>query len=342
MKRFTLMISVLVVLLAGTFTAAFGARTHYIRYGDTLWELSIQYYDNPFYWEEILRANPTVRGVEYLIPGEELIIPDLYGEMISHEIYDPIYSGSMYTTSGTSSRPLLSRLVLETSGMVTATLPTPSGYVLDTDIEEEDPFEDYDSYTGDLVGISIGGSDGVEPDMIYRIFEVGEAVVHPVSGALLGNVVRVAGICRVLDVDATSSVALLEHSNMPVNAGDFLLPYDPEDPIPVTTSETVDEIEAYVIAFQDPDLEVAYSYDIIYIDRGSSDGLKPGDIFNMYKYGAVVTSPDGSTETLPDIPVSQLIILETQGNTSAAMVYAISTTDLIVNGDRLELVRRQI
>lgn len=340
MKNFNSALPVLAILLAGTIFSVSAAQVHHIRYGDTLWELSIQYYGTPFHWEDILRANPTVEGVEYLRPGTDLVIPDVMNDGTVNQ--SAVHAGGIYITSTSSSRPMLSRLILETAGMVTDNPPQPSGYVIDVDIEEEDPFEDFNSYPADLIAIDIGADDGVRPDMVYKIYKSGEQVAHPGNGEPMGNAYRVSGICRVMDTEPSSSVAMLEHGYLPVSYGDFLVPYSREEHIPVATYETVDQLDAYVLAFRNPDLERAYSYDIIYIDRGSADGLNPGDIYSMYKYGRQIESPDGSLVDTPDVPVCDLIVLETLQNTSAAMIYSIATSDLVRVGDRIELASRQL
>ncbi|MFO8182786.1 MAG: tail protein X [Candidatus Aegiribacteria sp.] len=340
MKNFNSALPVLAILLAGTIFSVSAVQVHHIRYGDTLWELSIQYYGTPFHWEDILRANPTVEGVEYLRPGTDLTIPDVMDDGTVDR--GSLHAGGIYITSTSSSRPMLSRLVLETAGMVTDAPPQPSGYVIDVDIEEEDPFEDINAYPGDLVALDIGSNDGVGPDMIYTIYRSGEEISHPENGNLMGNAYRVAGICRIVDTDPTSSVAMVEHSYLPISYGDFLVPYSREEHIPVTTSETVDQLDAYVLAFRDPDMERVYSYDVIYIDRGSADGLNPGDVYKMFKYGRQIESPDGSLVDTPDVPVCDLIVLDARQNTSSAMIYSIGTSDLVRVGDRIELARRQL
>jgi hypothetical protein len=339
MKRFTVSLSIVILFIAAAFSSA--ARIHYISYGDTLWDLSIRYYHTPFHWEDILSANPTLEGVEYLMPGNELLIPDIYG--IDAGSQDIASIGSFtYTTSGSSSLPVLSRLVLETAGMITSDPIDPSGYIIETDAEDEDIFIDLAAYPGDLVAVDIGQNQGIEVDRVYRIYNVGEEIRHPQTGILLGNVVRVAGVCRITDTAPTSSLALIEHGYLPIFAGDCLVPYASYAPVPVSTSEVINGIDAYVLAFQDPDIERAYSFDVIYIDRGSEDGLKPGDIFEMYKYGHAELSPSGETVETPDYPVSQLIILHTLQNTSSAMIISVATTDLVRIGDRIELIREQI
>ncbi|MCD4701364.1 MAG: LysM peptidoglycan-binding domain-containing protein, partial [Candidatus Aegiribacteria sp.] len=289
MKSFTVTLTVLILLIGAAFSVSAAARTHYVGYGDTLWDLSLHYYNTPFHWEDILNANPFLEGVEYLQPGSELIIPDISGITITSQAYDSGYSGT-YTTSGTSRRPLLSRLVLETAGMVTSDPPDAVSYIIELDVEEEEVFVGSEAYPGDLVAIDIGQDQGVQIDRVYRIYKTGEEVRHPQTGILLGNVIRVAGVCRVVDTSPSSSIALIEHAYFPVNIGDYLVPYTSSAPVPVSSSSVVEDIDAYILAFQDPDIVRAYSYDVVYIDRGTDDGLKPGDIFNMYKYGHAILS----------------------------------------------------
>lgn len=340
MKSFTVSLSVFILFFGAVFSVSTAARTHYIRYGDTLWDLSIRYYSNPFYWEDILNANPSIEGVELLQPGSELIIPDIFGNSVSSVSYGTDIYGS-YTTAGTSSRPLLSRLLVETAGMVTNDPPDPVSYIIETDVDDDEKYGEMVAYPGDMVAIDIGQDQGVEVDRVYKIYKTGEEVRHPQTGILLGNVFRVAGVCRVTDTAVSSSIAIVEHAYLPVDTGDYLIPYTSSAPVPVSTSEVFESMDAYVLAFQDPDIERAYSYDVIYIDKGASSGLQPGDIFNMFKYGQEISSPSGRVVHTPDIPVCELIVLETTQNTSSALIFSISFADLVRIGDRIELARKQ-
>ncbi|MEN8207935.1 MAG: LysM domain-containing protein [Candidatus Fermentibacteria bacterium] len=341
MKSFTVSLSVLILLAGAAISVTGAAGTHCVRYGDTLWDLSLHYYNTPFHWEDIQNANPSLAGVEYLQPGTELIIPDISGVAVSSQVTAEEFSG-VYTTSGSSSGPLISSLTLATAGMVTANPPEAVGYIVELNVNDEEMHFVSEVYTGDLVAIDVGQNQGVTEETVFKIYAVGEEVQHPQTGAALGNVVRVAGVCRVIDTSLSSSVAMIEHTYIPVCSGHFLVPYTSTAPVHVMPSAEVDGIDAYVLAFRDMDLNRAYAYDVVYIDRGAEDGLRSGDIFSMYKYGHEVSSPSGSTVMTTDIPVCELIILETQTNTSSALITSISTTDLMQIGDRIELIRKQL
>ncbi len=339
MRGLTVTLSLFIVLLASVFSTAIADRMHHVNYGDTLWDLSIRYYNTPFHWEDILEANESLEGVEFLRPGSELIIPDIYSTTISTSGNNTSFD--LYSTSLTSSRALLSRLLLETTGMVTDNPPTPVCYVVEININEVDEYASEFAIPGDEIAIDIGQNQGVEIDRVYKIYNIGEEVSHPETGEKLGKVIRVAGVCRVNRTSPTASVALLEHAYLPVVVGDFLVPYTSTAPVEVSGSDVVSGMDAWIIAFQNPDTERAYAFDILFLDRGSEDGLQSGDIFNMYKYGQLFDSPSGGTVVTPNIPISRLIILSTTLENSAAMIFSSSSIDLIEIGDRIELVREQ-
>ncbi|MCK4672337.1 MAG: LysM peptidoglycan-binding domain-containing protein, partial [Candidatus Aegiribacteria sp.] len=289
MRGLTVTLSIFIVLLASVFLTAMADRMHQINYGDTLWDLSIRYYNTPFYWEDILQANESLEGVEFLRPGSELIIPEIFGTTVS--ISGGNTSVEFYTTSLTSSRSLLSRLLLETTGMVTYNPPDAVCYIVEINVDEVDEYPGEFAMPGDMIAIDIGQNQGVEIDRVYKIYNIGEEVRHPETGEKLGKVIRVAGVCRVVRTSPTASVALIEHAYLPVITGDFLVPYTSTAPVEVSSNGVVSGMDAWVIAFQDPDIDRAYAFDIVFLDRGSEDGLQSGDVFDMYKYGQLFDSP---------------------------------------------------
>lgn len=337
MRGLTVTLSILIVL--SVFSFAMADRMHQINYGDTLWDISIRYYNTPFHWEDILQANESLEGVEFLSPGSELIIPDIYTTTVSTSGSNT--SVNMYTTSLASSRSLLSRLVLETTGMVTHNPPAPVCYIVGVNTDDVDAYASEFAMPGDMIALDIGQNQGVEIERVYKIYNIGEEVRHPETGEELGKVFRVAGVCRVVSTSPTASIALIEHAFLPVIVGDFLIPYTSIAPVEVSSNGVVSGMDAWIIAFQDPDIERAYAFDIVFLDRGSEDGLQSGDIFDMYKYGQLFDSPSGSTVVTPNIPVSGLIILSATLNNSAAMIFSSSSIDLIEIGDRIELAREQ-
>ncbi len=336
MRGFSIVLAAIIAMAASQFTVAVGERLHVVDYGDTLWELSIRYYGTPFLWQDILEANPDLEGVEFLMPGDVLVLPYIGAQQTADTV-----DGGLYTTSGATHRPILSRLVLETAGMISDEEPDPAGYVIQTNPDEESMFGDHVAFPGDYVALDIGQDEGLEVGRAYRVFEVGEEVEHPETGERLGRIHRAVGVCSVTEVNPDACMAIVEHSYLPVETGQYVMPYTSIAPITVTSSEVVEEMDAWVVGFRDKHTLRAYTFDVVYIDRGSNDGLQPGDMFEMFHYGERVETPDGETVTVPDVSISQMIVLDTRTETSAAMIITNTDAALIDIGDHVELTRRQ-
>ncbi len=333
----SVMYGLLLVVFAGVASAA--AATYAIGYGDTLWDLSIRFYGSPDYWDDILAANPSIVGVEYLVPGMEINLPDIMGTAPSR--------GSVYTSipvvapTLAASAPMLSRLRLESAGFISAGPVASPGVILAVNVEDQDIDSNDDAYAGDLVEIDMGTSDGVEANSLFQVLEPGETAFDPETGAEIGTIVRVAGLIRVIDPSETTSLALIEHSSLSTNAGDLVIWYQPSTGIAVNTNPTNEELTAWVIGLQDRDVSRTYAYDVVYLNRGSDAGLVPGDVFVVYNYGDIAEDRGGNRVITADIPISELVVLSTGSTTCAALVSSNVTGDLIDMGDRLHLARRQ-
>lgn len=310
--------------------------THIINDGDTLWELSERYYGTPFYWEDILSANPGIAGIHYLIPGEMISIPDISG-VSSVSIDD---AGEVSYPAMESSRTIISRMTLETAGRILSTPLVALGHLVETNVGG-DQFSDGFAYPGDLIGLDIGQNQGLELNRVFHLLEEGEEIIHPYSDEVLGRIIYVAGVCRIVELGPDASLALLEHAYLPVYDGLAVVPYGSAAPIEVSGIEVMSGLTATVVAFRNQDQERAYSYNIVYIDRGALNGLVPGDMFAMYDVVEEIETSSGDVVALPDNPVAEFIVLAIENTTSAVMISRCENPELVQIGDRIVLVQKQ-
>jgi hypothetical protein len=104
--------------------------------------------------------------------------------------------------------------------------------------------------------------------------------------------------------------------------GDELTPYfAPREELAVNTMEK--PLYGWIVASQLDKLELVEG-DVVYIDRGEDDHIRPGHIFHVLRRGAVVPDPGSKNKKekvkLPDELIARLVVIKTQQKTSTAVI----------------------
>lgn len=329
----------MLTLAATTATAA--VSTYVVGYGDTLSDISFRFYGTSEYWDEILAANPYISAPEALQPGMELILPDVPGGAVRSSSAEAYTVSYVQAPTLAANAPMISRLRLEQAGFIAVDPIQAVAQVVGVNVEEDEAAANDDAYVGDIIEIDLGSGSDVSVGAVYTILDSGETAIDPETGEELGPVVRVAGVCRVLAVTSSTSVALVEQSCMTSKVGDLLIPYQPAGNVPVNSQPTTDDLSVWVVALQDSDATTAYAYDVLFLNKGSEAGLRAGDVFQAFEYGSTATGLDGDLIQTADIPIAEVVILSVQRTTCSAIVSQNRTNDLLLVGDRLHLARRQ-
>lgn len=331
------------VLFLMCFTAIIVAGEYVVGYGDTLSEISVHFYGTSEKWVDILSANPDLRGAEYLIPGMVLQIPDIaisssYGSSGSNTYSTEVPAGAIVIRS---SAPIISRLQRESAGFVSYTPIVYTGYILETNAEEEGIYRHLTALPGDLVEFDFGADDGVEVGKVYHILKACESVEDPETGNN-GRIIRVAGVCQVESITPSTSIAKIQHGYLPITEGDMVTPYQAAGDVFINNQPGVDRGLLWVLGFRDADRDCAYTYDVVYLSAGSSQGINPGDVFTAYTASDQVQSVEDGYIATAEIPIADVVVLTTEANSCAAMIVSTRTANLLGIGDKLFLTRTQV
>lgn len=317
------------------------ASEYVVGYGDTLSDISLRYYGTWEKWVDILAANPELPGAEYLVPGMVLHIPNATGEFVSPGSSIYVNDVSAGTVLITSSEPILSRIQRESAGYVTYSPLIPQGYVLATNAEDEGIYRNLTALPGDLLELDFGADQGVEVGRVYHILRECEEIEDPETGNK-GRIIRVAGVCQVESITPSTSIAKVQHGYLPILEGDCLVPYRTADDIYVHNEEGVDRGLLWVLGFRDPDRDCAYTFDVVYLSAGSSQGISPGDVFTAYAASEQVRGVNDVWVSTAEIPIADVVVLTTENRSCAALIVNTRTANLIELGDKLYLSRSQV
>ena len=161
-------------------------------------------------------------------------------------------------------------------------------------------------------------------------FEVGEyvefinikdEVKHPVTKKKVGSVIDIVGRGKVLDVnsDRIATVKITKSFDS-IDRGYYIREYVKMEPN-IKISETPSDIKATVITGYDPTTFFGPSY-IVYLDKGSKDGLERGNMLSVYRRGDGLDLLDKKVKKtqLPFEMIGELVVMQVSEETSVAII----------------------
>jgi hypothetical protein len=342
-----------------------GAEIHTVVRGDTLWDLAGRYYGNPYLWPQIWEKNPYVLDAHWIYPGDPLVVgiqvtpieevraatmeeaadaggtdEEETGLRLDSTLGPPVALGSeddIYCSGfiGGLDEDFSRRIVGSEYQSLTPTLVQAG--------RGGSQFGDIDSVKidlsmGDIVYVDGGSNAGLFPGDLFTIVVPEENVRHPLTGKVMGRFYGYVGRLRVLSVQEESGIAEIVQSCMPTRVGAVLMPFE-EQPVPLArrtprvgvnepTSEAELEGAATIVRSESGVVSLGQDH-VVYVDRGLSDDVTPGDIYTIYRL---------NKKGLPPVVMGELGVLSVHENSSVARILESRYTIRV--GDRLELKSR--
>ena len=191
---------------------------------------------------------------------------------------------------------------------------------------------------GEVVYIQLELGKEVQAGDRFSIVRLGSSVTHPVTKKKLGFLVSAPGELTILERQDEVAIAKINKSYAPIVLGDMILPAKSVLPetMPIRTQK---KIEGFVV-FSLESTENISEKEILFIDRGSQDGVMVGDLFSIYQRPARLRGYYGEPkEEMKEIPlarVGEVVVVSVQPGTSTALVtrspQPIYLGDLAVSG----------
>ncbi len=182
----------------------------------------------------------------------------------------------------------------------------------------------------DIVFIKVANPETVKPGDKYLVFAPVKKVKHPQTGKKLGSLIKVLGILQVGEKipGAAYLTARISLSFDSIAKGSLLAPYQEPTLIYSVPKNDGRAIDGLIIDVVDS-RSLNGSFDILYIDKGGNDGVKPGDRFIVFL--------DALKKGYPRKIVGDALVVLVKDTTATALVK--NSTEAIVKGDRVELIK---
>jgi hypothetical protein len=255
--------------------------SHTVKKGDTLWDICDGYFGNPWQWPRVWSYNPEILNPHWIYPGEIIRLKK---------------DGSLVPSAGGNGG---SQAMSPKSGVVLKPKLVPSGtvFLANRGFLYDNEVEDTGEITGSpedkmllstfdrvYVRVTKDQAKSLSPGDTMEVFRTFKQVRRS-DGKNVGTVVRILGTVRINKIDRDTRLAegVITESRDTIDRGDRVGPLDRKiDIVPPATNQT--ELEGTVLTAVS-EHEIYGANQVIIIDKGEKDGLKPGNRLFVIRKG---------------------------------------------------------
>lgn len=311
---------------------------HVVRSGDTLWDLSFYYFNNPWEWPKVWSYNPQITNPHWIYPGDLVrLLP----------------RGQFEADSPAAARPLPDDTVARTSD---AALPAPArrtsvGHKTVAFIEKEEldtsvtivGSVDEKSLLGDGDSVYLSYPEGKPPQVgqRYSIFRPGKSVTS--GGKEYGSYVRLLGVLEVVSVKQDKRArGVIVAANQEIERGAKVGPLVKTYANVPATQPTVDAQAPIVGMLQKDDL--IGDGEVVFIGLGKSSGVEVGNRMYVVRRGDAYpgnmsTQVGKDDRRFPARALGEIVVVEVGEGVSVGLV-TLSVQEMSV-GDLVMMQKAQ-
>jgi hypothetical protein len=252
--------------------------THVVRKGDTLWGISATYFRNPWYWPKLWAFNPSITNPHWIYPGD-IIKLSAGGPAVAEQPVKPENPTATEETPKLVSRaPVQTGLFLRQNGFVEPKELEKAATIIGSKEEKIMLSTLDDAY------VQFSDKQPMAPGEKYTVYKPIRTVKHPQTGKRLGEIVEIFGevvvksvtdgkIARCTIIDSTDTI------ERGYKVGPLRRTFKQVQPKPADH-----DLAAVVVATLRP-VELVGTDMLVFIDRGTQDGVELGNQFTIVRRG---------------------------------------------------------
>ncbi len=259
--------------------------SYVVKRGDTLWGIAKVFLRDPWYWPEIWQVNPQVQNPHLIYPGDTLRLVYIEGRP------------TIMLQRGDAARVLPRIRSQPLEGAVT-TIPyeTVAAFMSKPSVLAKEQVKDapYVLATRDRHVVMANGdtlyargfSAPVEPGTHYNVVRVGDALRDPDDNRIVGYDGIFTGAGHVTRGGDPTTLIMTE-SARETEPGDKLFAGGVDVPLDFIPSPPKTKTNGRIMAVSNG-VTVIGQYEVVVINRGSADGLAPGNVLAVFQAGEVI------------------------------------------------------
>lgn len=323
---------------------------HRVERGDTLWDLSGRYWNDPTAWPELWALNPHFRNPHIIFPGDAVFlrrersgVPAISSEgrvvRLPLERLEPAPVAAVSVAGGQAAGAPSATPVQAVSGDAQVSIPRGKGldFIAPRRLDRLGTVDNRHQVkvgyaTGEDLELTLSPGAAVRPGDRLSLVDDTETVSHPLTGEDAGYYVRVLGELEVLAVEGDRAVGWITETYDVVEDGDGVIAY--RRPVGSVTPRAARAGVDGLILRGAPGQILFSSDDVVFLDRGSAHGLAAGATLEI-----PVREGKRDAQGLVDLgtPLAHLVVVAVQESTATSLV--VDSRAALEAGDRFAPVR---
>jgi len=283
--------------------------------GDTLWDIAKRFFKDPHKWIKIWERNLYITNPDLIYPGDEIWFDPKAkqtGGLRIVRVQPRVIEKPVEPIEQPVNPAFALRALKRQDFILSAKEIEDAGYVLDS------PDDRVHFGTNDRIYVRL--KHPAKAGDMLDIFRPSRAIEHPHTHKLVGTLVIHLGRAKLLD-RAPNGIwrARIVEAFAEIERGDRLQPAfaRPKQ----LTPQFVSGIKEGVVLYIRDDASEAGQNQIIGIDLGLDDGMRPGVMLSVHRKGREVVDPNRDEEVrLPEEKIAEIMILVPQKRASMAII----------------------
>jgi len=317
--------------------------------GDTLWDISKRFLNDPWLWPSVWHINPGIRNPHLIYPGDVIVMYIVDGKpYITLDGQAGMVPNGATPSGGTQTsripkevKPGLKVVKLSPSSRVSgihkaiSTIPMSAirPFMDRPRVVTEDQLEDapyiVSSYEEHLIsgtGNRVYALNLDKPLTGYNIVRPGKAYIDPETNDVLGYEAIYLADARLLkmgkDEDEPATLMVTKALREVLN-NDVLIPHEQHSQMfQFTPRSPQDKVKGQIMSVFNGVSQIG-QYMVVVLNRGEKDGLAPGHVLAVMQKGAEVNDSKAfifSSVDLPDERAGLMMVFKTYKNISYALI----------------------
>jgi hypothetical protein len=290
-----------------------------VQRGDTLWDISAMFFEDPWVWPEIWYVNPQIENPHLIYPGDILRLRYVDGEPRLE-----LSRGTSVVRLSPEMRELPSNQAIDSIPLEAIREFFSRTRVIDEETAETAPYV----VAGPQNRILVGAGDNLYARgdfpadvQVYQIYRVGEDFTDPGTGDVIGIRAEYMGSARSPEVTDDIGKLNVYESESEINVGDILLPLQQNQMDPVIFPAVPDfPVSGEIISVEGGVSHIG-QLDVVALNLGRGSGLAPGHVLAVMQRGERVRDRvQGGTIQLPDEQAGVLMVFRVLDQMSFGLI----------------------